>query len=48
MSKLDRSFVYRKFKKTLIKEVGKEKAKIIWKDAGAILNRLLKEYKYVS
>lgn len=48
MSKLDRSFVYRKFKKTLIKEVGKEKAKVIWKDAGVELNCLLKEYRYVS
>lgn len=48
MSKLDRSFVYKKFKKSLIKEIGKEKATVIWKEANVELNCLLKEYRNVS
>lgn len=44
MGKLDRSFVYRKFKTVLRETYGREKADVIWKDADAQFSRLLKEY----
>lgn len=48
MGKLDRSFVYKKFKLMLIEQYGKEKADAIWADADAQLAQLLKTYDNVG
>lgn len=44
MGKLDRSFVYKNFKKILIENYGKDKADAIWKKANADLKYLQKKY----
>lgn len=44
MGKLDKSFVYKKFKNVLLEKYSKDKAAAIWKDANAELMHLLKKY----
>lgn len=44
MGKLDRSFVYAKFKSVIIEKYGTSKAEAIWKEANDELSRLLKEH----
>lgn len=44
MGKLDRSFVYKKFKNVLIEKCGKDIVKSIWKEANDNLTQLLKKY----
>lgn len=48
MNKLNRSFIYKKLKNTLVKKYGKEKTNLIWNDAGLELKKTLKEYKTIS
>lgn len=48
MGKLDKSFVYRKFKNVLIEKYDKDKAAEIWEDANAELMQLLKKYSNVG
>ena len=48
MNKLNRSFIYKKLKNTLVKKYGKEKTNLIWNDAGLELKKSLKEYKTIS
>lgn len=48
MGKLNRSFVYGKFKAVLVERYGKETAHAIWADAEAQLKRLLKLYNHVG
>ena len=48
MSKLDNSFIYKKFKNKLIKKYGKDKADAIWVDANAEFTHLIKKYSNAS
>lgn len=45
MGKLDRDFVYKKFKKILIENFGKDKAKSVWKESNSNLKQLMKKNK---
>lgn len=48
MGKLDKSFIFKKFKSLLIEQYGLQNANAIWKDANAELNRLLQEHKSIG
>ena len=48
MGKIDRSFVYKRFKNILIKNYDKNIADSIWEEADVNLKRLLKKYNYIS
>ncbi|MBP3655667.1 MAG: L-2-amino-thiazoline-4-carboxylic acid hydrolase [Clostridia bacterium] len=48
MGKLDRSFIYKKFKRTLTRALGREQADVIWAEANAELALLLRQYGAVS
>lgn len=48
MGKLDKSFIFKKFKSLLIEQYGLQNANAIWKAANVELNRLLQEYKIIG
>jgi len=48
MGKLDKSFIFKKFKSLLIEQYGLQNANAIWKAANVELNRLLQEYKNIG
>ena len=48
MGKIDRSFVYKRFKNILIKNYNKNIADSIWEEANVNLKRLLKKYNYIG
>ena len=46
MGKLDRDFVYKKFKKILIENFVKDKAESVWKESNSNLKQLMKNISF--